>query len=163
MRDGAWCRVFVVPVAMMACAWLLPADVDAQEEPSTPAGSEAEGAAAEEESAGYGLNIDVMYSTLYVFRGYNVFQDSSQMDQHGFLAPSITWSVFDTGLSIGYWGAFQLYGERRRAMIHEAIGAEQDLYLTYDFDLMGPVIPALQFEPRRAHGEGVSGLPIGSA
>jgi hypothetical protein len=83
-----------------------------------------------------GLSLTLTYATAYVFRGYNVFQDSSQMDQRGLIAPGISWSIFDTGLTLGYWGAFQLYGENRRALVDGALGHEQDLFVTYDFEIV---------------------------
>lgn len=100
----------------------------------------AQEAASVEDEGGLGLSLSLTYATAYVFRGANVFQGSSQMDQCGLLAPGITWSVFDTGLSLGYWGAFQLYGENRRALVDGAIGHEQDLFVTYDFDIIAEAL-----------------------
>jgi hypothetical protein len=78
-----------------------------------------------------GLNLDLGYASAYVFRGYNVFQEDSQLDQHMLLAPGITWTVFDTGLSIGYWGAYQISGGDIGDRIDAALGAEQDVILGY--------------------------------
>lgn len=82
-----------------------------------------------------GLNLDLGFATAYVFRGYNVFQEDSQLDQNMLLAPGITWSVFDTGLWIGYWGAFQISGDNIRSNIDGGVGAEQDLLVGYDLGL----------------------------
>ena len=83
-----------------------------------------------------GLNIDLGYATAYGYRGLNVFQEKSQIDQNMLLAPGIKWSVFDTGLEIGYWGAFQISGKNISSNIEEGIGAKQDLFVgyTYRFD-----------------------------
>ena len=82
-----------------------------------------------------GLNLDLGYATAYVFRGANVFQEDGQMNQNMLLAPGITWSIFDTGLSIGYWGAFQISGDNIGANIDGALGVEQDLFLAYELSL----------------------------
>lgn len=85
-----------------------------------------------EEKKSAGVNVDVGLATLYNFRGYNTFKESSQMDQNALFAPSITWSIFDTGLYLGYWGAYQLSGDNKTEMVEGALGHEQDLYLGYD-------------------------------
>ncbi|MBN2717945.1 MAG: hypothetical protein JXX14_19000 [Deltaproteobacteria bacterium] len=86
--------------------------------------------AAEESSAG--VNVDLGFATIYNFRGFNTFQEDSQMDQNGAFFPSVTWSIADTGLYIGYWGAYQLSGNNIAANVTGALGHEQDLYLGYD-------------------------------
>jgi hypothetical protein len=91
--------------------------------------------AAEEEDGGLGLSIELGLMSSYVFRGWNVFQEDEQMDPHLLLAPGVSWSIFDTGLTLGYWGAFQLTGDNIDANIDDAIGMEQDLYLTYELGL----------------------------
>lgn len=78
-----------------------------------------------------GLNVDLQFASTYAFRGWNLFQEDDQMDQHFLFGPSVTWSVFDTGLAVGWWGAFQLNGANRSANIDGGVGAEQDLYVTY--------------------------------
>lgn len=82
-----------------------------------------------------GIDAELGYASAYVFRGFNVFQENGQMDQHMLIAPGISWSIFDTGLTVGYWGAFQISGGNKniRDNIDGGLGAEQDLYLTYEF------------------------------
>lgn len=82
-----------------------------------------------------GLNLDLGFATAYVFRGANVFQQDGQMNQNMLIAPGITWSIFDTGLSIGYWGAFQISGDNIGANIDGALGVEQDLFIAYELSL----------------------------
>lgn len=82
-----------------------------------------------------GLNLDLGFASAYVFRGYNVFQKDSQLDQHTLLAPGVTWTVFHTGLSIGYWGAYQISGGDIDDRIDAALGAEQDIILGYTLGL----------------------------
>lgn len=84
---------------------------------------------------GLGLNLDLGLSSAYVFRGFNVFQESGQMDVRGLLAPGIGWSIGDTGISVGYWGAFQTNGANSKALVEGALGAEQDLFAAWDMDL----------------------------
>lgn len=90
---------------------------------------------AEEESTeggdAIGLTIDVGYATAYVFRGYNVFQKESQLDPHMLIAPGIAWSAWDTGLSVGYLGLFQISGDNVGAVLDAGLGGEQDLFVTY--------------------------------
>ena len=87
------------------------------------------------EGDGLGLTFDLGWASSYVFRGLNVFQETEQMDANMLLAPSIMWSIFDTGLTLGYWGAFQLNGDNLSANIDGALGVEQDLFLTYGMEL----------------------------
>ena len=86
---------------------------------------------ADETKKPVGINLDVEISSIYNFRGWNTFQEKSQQDQNGLLAPSITWSIFDTGLSIGYWGAYQISGSNQAEMVDVGLGHEQDLFLGY--------------------------------
>lgn len=87
------------------------------------------------EDKAIGLNLDLGFATAYVFRGLNVFAEDEQMDPNMLLAPGISWSVFDTGLSVGYWGAFQITGDNIGAKIDGALGAEQDLFVAYELGL----------------------------
>jgi len=93
-------------------------------------------ASAEEEAAPeaktYGVNLDLGFATIYNFRGLNTFQEEGQMDQNGAFFPSVTWSIGETGLYIGYWGAYQLSGNNIPEMVDGALGHEQDLYIGYD-------------------------------
>ena len=84
---------------------------------------------------GMGINFDVGFATAYVFRGLNVFMDDDQRDQNMLIAPGISWSIFDTGLGVGYWGAYQLNGDDVSGHIDRGIGAEQDLFVTYELKL----------------------------
>lgn len=101
----------------------------AEQAPATPGGSDSSA------RESLGLDIDLGFATAYVFRGINVFQEDGQMNQNMFIAPGITWSIFETGLSIGYWGAFQISGSNISENIDAALGAEQDLLLVYELGL----------------------------
>ena len=96
--------------------------------------------AAEEEKKSAGVNVDVGLATIYNFRGLNSFQESSMMDQNALFAPSVTWAIFDTGLYLGYWGAFQLSGDNKREMVDVGLGHEQDLYIGYDLGLADDLV-----------------------
>ena len=89
-----------------------------------------EAPASEEESAKWGVNIDLSFATLYIFRGYNLFQGGGNRDPHLALMPSGTWTVFDTGLSITLFGAYQLNGNVQEN-IDVGLGAEQDVIISY--------------------------------
>ena len=90
---------------------------------------------AEEEAAEaktVGVNVDLGFATIYNFRGDNVFDDGKQMDQNGAFFPSVTWNIGETGLYVGYWGAYQLSGDSLSVNVTGALGHEQDLYLGWD-------------------------------
>ncbi len=79
-----------------------------------------------------GVNVEVGFHSAYVFRGYNVFQDSRQTDQNMLLAPGFSWTIFGTGLTFGYWSAYQISGNDIGGNVDSGVGAEQDLYLSYE-------------------------------
>ena len=95
-----------------------------------PDGAKPDGAKADD--AGLGLNVDLQLSSAYVFRGLNVFQKDGQMNQNMLAAPGVTWTVGKTGISVGYWGAFQLTGDNRSANTDNAVNMEQDLWVSYE-------------------------------
>jgi hypothetical protein len=74
------------------------------------------------------LNIDLEGSSAYVWRGINVFGED-QNTQHFAVFPSLT-ATFGA-LSLGYWGAFQLSGDNKSALVDAGIGAENDFILKY--------------------------------
>ncbi len=92
-------------------------------------------AAEEQENGGdpekWGLSLELGFHTLYMFRGYNLFQEKSNRDPHMALTPAVTWSVLDTGLAITIFGAYQLNGNVSQN-IDIGLGAEQDLVISYE-------------------------------
>lgn len=91
--------------------------------------------ASAEEEGELGLALDLGVASAYVWRGWNVFQDEGQMDPNMLLAPGVTWTLGDSGLYLGYWGAYQVSGPNRAAMVDAGLGAEQDLLVGYGMDL----------------------------
>lgn len=97
-------------------------------------------------ASGLGLEVGLELASAFLWRGLNVFQDKDRMDQHMLAAPSLTWTVGETGLSVGYWGAYQLNGDNRSALIDAGVGAETDLILGYshsvteDFTVDGGIV-----------------------
>ncbi|MBU1221088.1 hypothetical protein KKF34_05370 [Myxococcota bacterium] len=89
----------------------------------------------EEEKSGIGLNAELQVASAFVFRGLNLYAKDSQMDQHMLLAPGITWSIFETGLSIGYWGAFQLTGSNLKTNRQGGVNLESDFYVNYEKEI----------------------------
>ncbi len=77
-----------------------------------------------------GVSVDAQFSSVYLFRGLNVFGDK-QGDQHGVFSPTLSYAIADTGLTLGYWGAFQLNGDNRGAKTDVGAGLEQDFILGY--------------------------------
>jgi hypothetical protein len=102
--------------------------------------------AAPAETAKLGLAVDLGLSSVYVFRGYNMFQTKSQWNQHPFAAPSITYSIPATnGLAVGYWGAYQFAGPNIVQAMQAGLGAENDLFVTYSQPVVGPLTAGLGF------------------
>lgn len=113
------------------------AEPAAQAEPAKPAEPTAPAAPARTEDDGVGLDLDLAFESAYVFRGLVVFgtDGGPQNAARPFLAPSIAWSLGDTGLSVGYWGAYQIVGEDISDNIDGGLGAETDLYVAFEKDL----------------------------
>jgi hypothetical protein len=78
------------------------------------------------------LNVDVEAASAYVWRGINMF-GVDQSSQAFSVFPSLT-ATFG-GLSLGYWGAFQLSGDNKSALVDSGVGAENDLVLKYSGSL----------------------------
>jgi len=74
------------------------------------------------------INVDVEGASAYVWRGMNLFGEA-QDTQNFSVFPSLT-ATFG-GLSIGYWGAFQMTGDNKTALVDGGVGAEQDFILKY--------------------------------
>jgi hypothetical protein len=127
---------------LLLAAWLAaPAGAAAAE--AVTAAQEPAAEAPEEEEAGGGVNLDLGFATHYVFRGLNLFMEDEQLDPHMLLAPGATWSVGDTGLSLGWWAAFQLNGNVRDN-IDAGAGLEQDAFAAYEFGLTDAVSLGIQ-------------------
>lgn len=128
--------------AAIAPAAEAPAPAPAPEPVTAPAPAPAPMAEPEEEPAveaeesddSVGISLGVGIASIYNFRGYNTFKRSAQNEQKGLFAPSFEWSIGDSGLALGYWGAFQLTGGNRSEMVATGLGHEQDLYLSWGKD-----------------------------
>jgi hypothetical protein len=83
-----------------------------------------------------GLTLGVGVETAYYFRGLNVFKADSQRDMHGLFEPSLTYAVPGTGLSLGYWGGYQVNGGNSTDLIAAGIGHEQDVIVRYAGELV---------------------------
>ena len=74
------------------------------------------------------INLDVEAASAYVWRGINLYGED-QNTQNFSVFPSLT-ATFG-GLSIGYFGGFQLTGDNKEEKVDQGTGAEQDLILKY--------------------------------
>jgi hypothetical protein len=74
------------------------------------------------------LNIDVEGASAYVWRGVNVFGENQNTQVFSVL-PSVT-ATFGA-VSVGYWGAFQLSGDNKSALVDSGVGAQNNLVLKY--------------------------------
>lgn len=70
--------------------WMIAALIGAIALVSTPAHAEDDA---------LGVTLDTSWSNLYMWRGYNVFDD------HAAFFPSVDWAIFDTGFSVNVWAA----------------------------------------------------------
>jgi hypothetical protein len=78
------------------------------------------------------INLDVEGASAYVWRGVNLFGEN-QDTQAFSVFPGIT-ATFG-GLSLGYWGAFQLSGDNKSDKVDSGAGAETDLIAKYSATL----------------------------
>ena len=74
------------------------------------------------------INVDVEGASAYVWRGQNLF-GAKQNTQDFSVFPSLT-ATFG-GLSLGYWGAFQMTGANKSDVVDAGVGAETDLIAKY--------------------------------
>ncbi len=74
------------------------------------------------------LNIDVEGASAYVWRGINVF-GVNQNTQAFSVFPSLT--LTSGALSLGYWGAFQLSGDNKSALVDSGVGGQNNFILKY--------------------------------
>ncbi|HXX68609.1 MAG TPA: hypothetical protein VEK07_15585, partial [Polyangiaceae bacterium] len=80
-----------------------------------------------------GIDAIVKVESAYVFRGYNVFQSTSQHDQNLALFDQLSWNVPRTDLSFGYSSVLQLTGDNVAHNIQVGLGAEQVAFVDYDW------------------------------
>jgi hypothetical protein len=78
------------------------------------------------------LNIDVEGASAYVWRGINVF-GVDQNTQVFSVLPSL--SATFGALSLGYWGAFQLSGDNKSALVDSGVGGQNNFVLKYSGSL----------------------------
>ena len=93
-------------------------------------------AAAEEadEDEGLGLTLTTGVSSIYNWRGRNLFADNGkQNDQNALFSVGASYAFGDFSLS--YWGGYQVLGDNIGDNIDFAVGAEQDLLLGWETEL----------------------------
>jgi len=86
-----------------------------------------------------GVTIDVGVESAFVARGLNVLQKGSQLDQNPIVAPSLSWAIGDSGLSVGFVGTYQWAGDNREELVKAGVGNQQDINLMYERKISGPV------------------------
>jgi hypothetical protein len=106
-----------VPAPAPAAAPAIPADTGATE--VAPASGAAPSTV---------INLDVEGASAYVWRGVKLFGEN-QNTQAFSVFPGIT-ATFG-GLSLGYWGAFQVSGDNKSDLVDSGVGAETDLIAKY--------------------------------
>lgn len=112
----------------------LPPGGSGQSPSTAPSGAQA-AAGAPAISPGAGVDAMLQIVSAYVFRGYNVFQSTSQHDQNMALLGRLIWDVPHTDLSLGYSTAYQLTGDNIAHNIEVGLGAEQVAFADYDWEI----------------------------
>jgi nucleoid-associated protein YgaU len=113
------------PAAEAAAAPEAPAAEAAAEE--APAAE----AAADEAPEGLGLTLTTGVSSIYNWRGRNLFADNGkQNDQNALFSVGASYAFGDFSLS--YWGGYQILGDNIGDNIDDAVGAEQDLVFGWE-------------------------------
>ncbi len=82
----------------------------------------------------------VAFESAYVFRGYNVFQETHQDEQKWVAKPRLLFTDASERLSIGYGAAFQLNGDNLDENVDKGLGSEQIAFADYDFTLSPSVV-----------------------
>ena len=83
-------------------------------------------------ASGKMLNIDLEGASAYVWRGINMF-GADQNTQVFSVFPSVTATLGN--VSLGYWGAYQLSGDNKSALVDSGVGAQNNLILKYSAEL----------------------------
>jgi hypothetical protein len=81
------------------------------------------------------LTLDAGLSTAYAFRGLNTFQAAGSTEMAALFSPSVTVGLGDSGVSLGWWGGFQVTGPDAAAFVDAGLGAEQDVIVAYSHPL----------------------------
>jgi hypothetical protein len=88
-------------------------------------------AAADEAPEGLGLTLTTGVSSIYNWRGRNLFADNGkQNDQNALFSVGASYAFGDFSLS--YWGGYQILGDNIGDNIDDAVGAEQDLVFGWE-------------------------------
>jgi len=96
--------------------------------------AEAAGAEEADEDEGLGLTLTTGVSSIYNWRGRNLFADNGkQNDQNALFSVGASYAFGDFSLS--YWGGYQILGDNLGDNIDFAVGAEQDLLLGWETEL----------------------------
>jgi hypothetical protein len=127
----------IIPVSWISFIFLLsllPLTASAQEDQirADKDPTELSNESPEQQSKNNILELEFLLSSIYYFRGNNVFGETSQHEQNGVFSPSISWSIFNTGLWLKYAGYFQISGDNQEYLINSGVGHEQDLFLGWD-------------------------------
>jgi len=141
-----------------AVAFFLAAPAMGQEKAATGSNPAADAPPSQANS----VAVDVGLASMYIFRGLNVFAKDDMMDQHAFVAPSVTWTGMDGALTLGYWGAYQLLGGNVGERIDAGAGGENDLTVAYTRKLddqwsvvPGGIVYLYPFADKKVAGTGV--------
>ncbi|MBN2342021.1 MAG: hypothetical protein JXX29_07970 [Deltaproteobacteria bacterium] len=92
-----------------------------------------------------GVRVSSFVSSIYNFRGMNVFKETSQSDQNAVYSPAVTWTVLHPGLWFKYASFFQINGDNRAYLVDSGVGAEQDLATGFDYTFFNKLTLSASF------------------
>jgi hypothetical protein len=97
--------------------------------PASPTDTATEPPPAEAAAPSTTINIDIETASAYIWRGLNLF-GKTYTTQTMALFPSVTAMLGP--VTVGYWGAYQLTGDNKTAVVDGGVGAEQDFVVAYN-------------------------------
>lgn len=97
------------------------------------AAAPAEAAGEEGESEGLGLTLTAGVSSIYNWRGRNLFAEEKLNDQNALFSIGASYAIGD--FSISYWGGYQILGDNLGDNIDAGIGAEQDILFGWESEV----------------------------
>ncbi len=92
-----------------------------------------EAAGEEGESEGLGLTLTAGVSSIYNWRGKNLFAEEKLNDQNALFSIGASYAIGD--FSISYWGGYQILGDNLGDNIDAGLGAEQDILFGWESEV----------------------------
>jgi hypothetical protein len=92
-----------------------------------------EGGESAEEDEGSGVTLSAGLSSIYYWRGRNLFAEKEINDQNALFSIGASYAIGD--FSISYWGGFQILGDNIGDNLDAGLGAEQDILFGWESEI----------------------------